>query len=131
MRWLLGPAVGLMFGLAAYGGTAMIGAQQAPKLSCNVTTIPTRSASVETTCTVESFAPNTPVEFVLERGSVGQVTTDATGQASHTFRIPAGFETPGEITIRASGGGVEASTTIVVIAHPPAAAVPAQPGLTG
>jgi hypothetical protein len=142
MRRLLGIWIGLMAGFVAFAGTMTTGAQQTPPLRCSPTTVDANGPSFELTCSVENFPPNTPVTFT--RGPTlpggGQATTDGAGRASFAERIPThGVCAPlsGDVTVSASGGGVEASTTIVVIpsAEPPVScgpgAVPALPRLTG
>lgn len=103
-------------------------AQASPTLTCDVTSIPARSASVETTCTVENFPPNTDVTFLAAPITA---TTDASGTASATFRIPCCFPEPGEFSITASAeDGTTASTTVTVVAAAPEP-VAGQPALTG
>lgn len=133
----------LIAGLATYPGTMTTGAQQTPTLICSPKTIPSTGPSVTATCSVENFPPNTAGTFT--RGATfpgsGQVTTDGAGRASFTLLIPESgvcAQLSGELTVSASGGGVEASTAIVVTPPPlpllycgPAGAAPAQPRLTG
>ena len=130
MRQLIGITVGVIVGLAACQGTMTTGAQQAPRLSCNVMTVPAHSGGLQTTCAVENFPPNTAVTLI----GGAQTTTDSAGRGSATVTIPTGL-CPGKFTITASDGGVEAATTIAVTpkAGPPGlcpAALPAQPRLT-
>lgn len=97
-----------------------------PRLTCEVTSIPARSGSVETTCRVENFAPNTVVTMLAPTITA---TTDASDRASATFRIPCCFEEPGDFPITATAeDGTTASTTLRVVA---AKSVPGQPTLTG
>jgi hypothetical protein len=131
MRRLIGTAVGVIVGLAAHPATMTTGAQQSPRLSCSATTVPAQSGGVQTTCVVEDFPPNTSV--TLTGG--GQAMIDGAGRGSATVIIPAGL-CPGKFTITASGGGVEAATTIGVTPAPGPpgvcpGALPAQPRLTG
>ena len=93
--------------------------EQAAKLSCDVTTVPAQSASVATSCSAEGFPKAASVAVAFGGSTVLRTTTDAVGRARVTFRIPAGLP-PGEATISASGGGLEASTTVVVTAAPAA-----------
>jgi hypothetical protein len=131
MRRLIGITVGVIVALAAYPAAITTGAQQAPTLSCSVTTVPAHSGGVQTTCAVENFPPNTSVTLI----GGAQATTDGAGRGSATVTIPTGL-CPGKFTITASGGGVEATTTIAVTPRPGPpglcpAALPAQPRLTG
>ena len=131
MRRLIGITVGVIVGLAAYPLTTTTGAQQAPTLSCSVTTVRAHGGGVQTTCAVENFPPNASVTFI----GGAQATTDGAGRGTGTVIIPAGL-CPGEFTITASGDGVEAATTIRVTPAPGPpgvcpTAVPAQPQVTG
>jgi hypothetical protein len=141
MRRLARITVGLLVGLVAYAGTTTTGAQPAPSLACNPKTIPSTGPSVTFTCSIENFPSNTPVAVTgTFEPSPRQLPTDGAGWASFTFLIPEfGVCAPLSevLTISASGGGLEASTTIVVSPAPvpPVScgpeAVPAQPRLTG
>jgi hypothetical protein len=141
-RWrrCIGITLGLIAGLAAYPGKLTTGAQPTPTLICSPETIPSTGPSVTFTCSVENFPPNTVVTFT--RGATfpgsGQVTTDGAGRASFTFLMPESgvcAQLSGELTVSASGGGVEASTAVVVtpVPLPPlyCGSAPAQPRLTG
>lgn len=93
------------------------------------------------------FDRELPAEYRghLTRGATfpgsSQVTTDGAGRASFTFLIPESgvcAQLSGELTVSASGGGVQASPPVVVTPVPlpplscgPAGAAPAQPRLTG
>jgi hypothetical protein len=143
MRRLIGVAVGLVAGLAAYAGTMTTEAQQTPMLTCSPKTIPSTGPSVTFTCSIENFPPNTAVPIT---GSLGPtptafVTTDDAGRSRFTFLIPefgVCAQLPGDLTVSASVEGVRASTTIIVTPVPlppfscgPPGAVPTQPRLTG
>jgi hypothetical protein len=112
-------------------GAAMASARPAtasPALICDVTSIPAKSASVWTTCTVTDFPPNMTVR-IFTGGATA--TTDASGRASAALIIPCCFPHPAEITITATAeDGTTASTTFTVVAAA-AASVSAQPTLTG
>jgi hypothetical protein len=147
MHRIIGITIGVIAGLAAYPGTATTGAQQTPTLTCNPKTIPSTGPSVTFTCSIENFPPNTavPVTGPLGPTPTAFVTTDDAGRAGFTFLIPefgVCAQLPGDLTVSASGGGVRASTTIIVTPVPlfshlpplycgPAGAVSAQPRLTG
>src|SRR6266536_3661129 len=141
MRRLIGITVGPIAGLAAYPGTMTTEAQQTPKLTCSPQTIPSTGPSVTFTCSLENFPPNTPVTVAGIPSNLRQLTTDGVGRASFTFLIPefgVCAQLPGDLTVRVSGGAVEASTTIRVTRAPrpplhcdAAGAAPAQPRLTG
>jgi len=139
MRQLVGITVGLMIGVAV-SATPTTGAQQAPSLTCSPTSVPSTGGGVWVSCSIENFPPNTAITVTAPFGpSPRQLATDDAGQASFTFVIPEfGVCTQRSgLTVVASGGGAEASMTIVVtpVAQPPscgpAGAVPAQPRLTG
>src|SRR6266542_346906 len=143
MRRLIGITVGLLTGFVASPTMITTGAQQAPTLTCSPTTVDANGPSFELACFVESFPPNAPVTFT--RGPTlpggGQAITDGAGRGSFAARIPThGVCAPisGDVTVSASGGGVEASTVIVVIPNTPVppvycgpGVVSAQPRLTG
>jgi hypothetical protein len=140
MQRRIGIMLGAVAGLVAYAGATATGAQPSPMLTCDPKTIPSTGPSVTFTCSIGDFPPNTPVTVVGVFGPPRQLTTDDAGRAGFTFLIPEfGVCAPlsGELTISASGGGVEASTTIVVrpVPVPPVfcgpESVPAQPRLTG
>jgi hypothetical protein len=139
MRRLVGITFGLMIGVAAYA-TPLTGAQQSPRLTCNPTSVPATGGGVWVSCSIENFAPNTPVALTEPFApSTRQVTSDDAGRASFSFVIPEfGVCTQrSSLTVAASGGGAEASMTIIVTPVPqpsycgPAGAVPAQPRQTG
>jgi hypothetical protein len=139
MRRFAGITVGLMIGVAGYA-TPTTGAQQAPRLTCNPTSVPSMGGGVWVSCAIENFPTNTPIT-VTEPFALNprQLTTDDAAQARFTFVIPEfGVCTQRSgLTVAASGGGAEASMTIVVTPVPqpvycgPVGAVPAQPRLTG
>jgi hypothetical protein len=143
MRGVRGTAVGLLAGFAIYAATTATDARQSPTLTCSPKTIPSTGPSVNFTCSIENFAPNTEVRVTGPLGPTPTafVTTDDAGRASFTFLIPefgVCAQLPGDLTVSASGGGVRASTTIIVTPVPlpplycgPAGAVPAQPRLRG
>jgi hypothetical protein len=138
----MGITVGLMVGLVAYAATTT-GAQQpvpSPLLTCSPTTVPAVGPSVEVTCSIENFPPNTPVTVTETfEPNPRQLMSDGAGRVSFTFRIPEfGVCAPlSELTISASGGGAQVTRVIAVslVAGLPAVcdvvAVPAQPRLTG
>jgi hypothetical protein len=138
MRRLVGITVGLMVGVAV-SATPTTGAQQAPSLTCSPTTVPSTGGGVWVSCSIENFPPNTPIAVTAPFGGIRQLTTDDAGQAGFRFVIPEfGVCTQRSgLTVVASGGGAEASMTIVVTPVPqpsycrPAGAVPAQPRVTG
>jgi hypothetical protein len=138
MRRLVGILVGLMVGVAVQA-TPTTGAQQAPIVICSPTSVPSIGGGVWVSCSIENFPPNTPIAVTAPFGGSRGLTTDDAGQAGFRFVIPEfGVCTQRSgLTVAASGGGEQASMTIVVTPVPqppycgPAAAIPAQPRVTG
>ncbi len=96
-------------------------AQQAPTVTCSPNSIPSEGAGVRVSCTLDGYPPKTAVSASGTFGGSVGVKTDDAGRASFTFVIPSHgvcAPLPGDVAVRAIGGGADASTTIAVIPVP-------------